>query len=219
MYSRKAQGCTADAQCCAYHVSMSKDRLDGACTVQCSLQLSMVPPVGQPQGILEDGGLLKDVDCWAGCCDGAQRVSQATRTDLQCGGVTDWLSGLVPAWSRVATLQIGLCRMDDAAGGRREAPVGQSGLRNPAQQCKCCMQVCHCMLQPCLVMVANQHEGGLLPGLELLEHSIQGLHRQGPPHVPEVTCMGHNMSVSNPLDGPLLLLAAFSSSAAVMLPP
>ena len=139
IHSRKAQGCTADAQCCAYHVSMSKDRLDGACTVQCSLQLSMVPPVGQPQGILEDGGLLKDVDCWAGCCDGAQRVSQATRTDLQCGGVTNWLGGLVPAWSRVATLQIGLCRMDDAAWGPQRGPCRAVWAEEPCST----MQVLH----------------------------------------------------------------------------
>ena len=76
---------------------MSKYSLDGPGAVQCSLQLSMVPPVGQPQGVLEDGGLLKDVDCGAGCCDGAQRVSQATRTDLQCDRVRDWLGGLTPA--------------------------------------------------------------------------------------------------------------------------
>ena len=109
-------GCEAAAQWCTYHVGMSKHRLDGACAVQCSLQLSVVPPVRQPQSVLEDGGLLKDVHCGAGCCNGAQRVSKAARTDLQRGRVRDWLGGLTPAWLQAASVHIRLCKMGDAAG-------------------------------------------------------------------------------------------------------
>ena len=112
-------------QCCTYHVSMGKDRLDRPCTVQCSMQLSMVPPVGQPQGVLEDGGLLKDVNCWAGCCDGAQRVSQATRTNLQHGRVGGWL-GLMHDWW-AASLHIRLSKMDDAAGAAQRPLKGSLG--------------------------------------------------------------------------------------------
>ena len=120
-------GCTRTALCCIYHVSMSKDRLDGACAVQRSLQLSMVPPVGQPQGVLEDGGLLKDVHCWAGCCDGAQRVSETTRTDLQHGGVRDWVNGVTPAQLWAASLHIRLCKVDDAAGAAHRPVQGSPG--------------------------------------------------------------------------------------------
>ena len=42
--------------------------------------------------------------------------------------------------------------------------------------------------RPDLVMVANEHEGGLGPALELAEHGIERLDRQTAPRMPEVAC-------------------------------
>ncbi len=39
-----------------------------------------------------------------------------------------------------------------------------------------------------LIMVADEHQGGLLPVPELLKHPVERVHRQGAPHMPEVTC-------------------------------
>jgi hypothetical protein len=37
-----------------------------------------------------------------------------------------------------------------------------------------------------LVMVSNEHEHRLRPRLELAQHSVEGLHRERAPRVPEV---------------------------------
>lgn len=37
-------------------------------------------------------------------------------------------------------------------------------------------------------MVADKHEGGLLPVSELLKHPVEGVHRKRAPHMPKVTC-------------------------------
>ncbi len=37
-------------------------------------------------------------------------------------------------------------------------------------------------------MVADKHEGGLLPVPEFLQHPVEGVDRQHAPDMPEVTC-------------------------------
>ena len=67
----------------AHHISMRKDGLGGAASLERGLQLSALAPVGQPQGAQERRRLLDHMHRRAGLRQGGQPMLQAANRDLQ----------------------------------------------------------------------------------------------------------------------------------------